>query len=202
MANTAPDKSAARMGNPWTVVTGKNTRFSYCNVFEPKSVNGGTPRYSTGLIVSKQDKKTMDILWAGVRAAYEKDKDKLRNKNGSVPSLESIKTPIRDGDVDRPDDPAYAGCVFLNANTDLKPNLYDASGNEILDRAEIYSGCYGRANISFFVFNTNGNRGIACRLNALQKIRDGEPLGGRVNALAAFLAAAEEEDDEEEDFLS
>ena len=190
------------MNNAAKVVTGKKTRFSYCNVFEPRSVNGGAPRYSVCLLIPKSDEATVKRLHAAVKAAYEANKDKLRNRNGTVPPMEAIKLPVRDGDVDRPDDPVYAGCLFVNANSDRKPEVYDAEGNEILDRAKIYSGCYGKAVISFFAFNTNGNRGIACGLRGLQKIRDGEPLGGRGNALADIMAADDGDDEGEEDFLA
>ncbi|BFL15915.1 hypothetical protein K190097F3_14160 [Enterocloster clostridioformis] len=58
----------------------------------------------------------------------------------------------------------------------------------------MYSGVYGRASISFYAFNSSGNRGIACSLNNLQKIADGEPLGGKSRAEDDFA-------DDEEDFL-
>lgn len=35
------------------VITGKNTRFSYLNANEPKSINGSTPKYSVSLIIPK-----------------------------------------------------------------------------------------------------------------------------------------------------
>ena len=72
----------------------------------------------------------------------------------------------------------------------------DADRNPILERSEVYSGVYGRASISLYAFNSNGSRGIACGLNNLQKIADGEPLGGKPRAEDDF---AEEDDD---DFLS
>ena len=37
--------------NPCKVITGVNTRWSYANVWEPKSINGGTPKYSVSLII-------------------------------------------------------------------------------------------------------------------------------------------------------
>ena len=191
-ANTAP-----RQKDPTVVITGKNTRFSYCNLKEPKSINGGTPRYGTALVVSKDDKQTVKALQDGQRAAYEKNKDRLKNKNGSIPPLESIKLAIRNGDLDRQDDPVYANCIFVNANSETQPKLYDANGLEIMDRSEIYSGCYGKAAVQFFVFNTNGNRGIGCHLLAVQKIRDGEPLGGVNVTIADFM-----EQDDDEDLLS
>ena len=56
----------------------------------------------------------------------------------------------------------------------------------ILDRAEVYSGCYARVSINFYAFNSNGNRGIACGLGNIQKVRDGEPLGGRSSAAVSY----------------
>lgn len=70
-----------------------------------------------------------------------------------------------------------------------------ADRNPILTRSEVYSGVYGRASITFYAFNSSGNRGIACGLNNLQKIRDGEPLGGKASAESDFAT------DEDDDFL-
>ncbi len=86
--------------------------------------------------------------------------------------------------------------MFLNANNTQAPGIVDADRQPILERREVYSGCFGRASISFYAFNTNGNKGIACSLNNLQKIKDGTPLGGHSRAEDDFA------DDEEEDFLS
>ena len=74
---------------------------------------------------------------------------------------------------------SYANSYFINANSGTAPGIVDADRNLILDNSEVYSGVYGRASINFYVFNSNGNKGIACGLNNLQKIRDGEPLGGK-----------------------
>ena len=189
-----PVNTAPRQKDPTLVITGKDTLFSYCNLAEPKSVNGGTPRFGMSAVVSKDDQATVKALRDGQRAAYEKYKDKLKNKNGSIPPMESIKLAIRDGDLDRPDDPVYANCVFVNANSESRPKLFDASGNAVMDSSEIYSGCYGKAAVSFFVFNTNGNRGIGCHLHAVQKIRDGEPLGGMNVTIADFMDTDDDED--------
>ena len=113
-----------------------------------------------------------------------------------VPALEDLKTPLRDGDRDRRDDPTYAGCMFINANSSAAPGIVDAGRQPILERSEVYSGVYGRASITLYAFNSNGNRGIACGLNNLQKIRDGEPLGSRSRAEDDFAA------DDGDDFLA
>ena len=99
-------------------------------------------------------------------------KSTLKGNSKSVPPLTAIKTPLRDGDTERPDDPAYKDSYFLNANSSTAPGIVDADCQPILQRSEVYSGVYGRASINFYAFNTNGNRGIAVGLNNLQKIRD------------------------------
>lgn len=67
--------------------------------------------------------------------------------------------------------------------------MVDASAAPILDRAEVYSGCYGRASITFYAFNTNGNKGVAVGLGNIQKLCGGEPLGGgNVSAESDFGA--------------
>ena len=183
--------------NPMKVITGKDTRWSYCNVWEAKAINGGTPKFSVSLLIPKTD--TVKKIKAAIEAAYREGEAKLKGNGKTVPPLTAIKTPLRDGDAERPDDPAYAGHYFLNANSATAPGIVDADCQPILTRSEVYSGVYGRASISFYAFNSSGNRGVACGLNNLQKIRDGEPLGGRASAESDFSDFDDEDDD---DFLS
>ena len=180
----------AKFNNPTKVITGVNTRWSYVNAWEPKSINGGAPKYSVSLIIPKSDTKTLEKIRAAIQAAYEEGQSKLKGNGRSVPALSALKTPLRDGDAERPDDEA------VNANSGTAPGIVDADRNPILERSEVYSGVYGRASINFYAFNSNGNKGIACGLNNLQKIRDGEPLGGKSRAEDDFAEA------DEEDFLS
>lgn len=186
----------AKFNNPTKVITGVNTRWSYVNAWEAKSINGGAPKFSVSLIIPKSDTKTIEKIKAAIQAAYEEGQGKLKGNGKSVPALSVLKTPLRDGDAERPDDEAYADAYFINANSATAPGIVDADRNPILDRSEVYSGVYGRASINFYAFNSNGNKGIACGLNNLQKIRDGEPLGGKSRAEDDFAT----EDDE--DFLS
>ena len=118
---------------------------------------------------------TVQKIKAAIQAAYEESQAKLKGNGRTVPPLTAIKTPLRDGDTERPDDPAYAGSYFINANFATAPGIVDADCNPILTRSEVYSGVYGRASINFYAFNSNGNKGITCGLNNLQKIRDDEP---------------------------
>ena len=147
------------------------------------------------LIIPKSDTVTVGKIKDAIKAAYEEGQSKLKGNNKSVPALSSIKTPLRDGDLDRPDDATYKGCYFINANSATAPGIVDAARQPILERSEVYSGVYGRASINFYAFNSNGNKGIACGLNNLQKISDGEPLGGKTRAEDDFA-------DEDEEFLS
>jgi hypothetical protein len=185
--------------NPMKVITGPNTRWSYANVWEAKSINGGTPKFSVSLIIPKSDTKTINAIKSAVEAAYKEGEAKLRGNSRTVPALSAIKTPLRDGDTERPDDEAYKNAYFVNANATTAPGIVDADLNPILSRSEVYSGVYGRASITFYAFNSSGNRGIACGLNNLQKIRDGEPLGSKASAESDF---AEFVNDDDDDFLS
>ena len=185
----------SKIANPTKVITGVNTRWSYANVWDPKSINGDAPKYSVSLIIPKSDTVTVNKIKVAIQASYEEGESKLKGTAKVCPALDVIKTPLRDGDLERPDNPAYAGSYFVNANATSAPGIVDADRNPILTRSEVYSGVYGRASISFYAFNSSGNKGIACGLNNLQKIRDGEPLGGKASAESDFAT------DDDDDFL-
>ena len=177
MENTA-NKNAV---NPAKVITGV-CRLSYANIWQAKSINGGAPKYSASVLIPKGDTKTVAKVKAAIQAAYEEGEGKLKGNGKTAPSLVSLKTPLRDGDTERPDDEAYAGHWFINANSNTAPGVVDSNREPIYDTSEIYSGVYARVSLSFYAFNSNGNRGIACALQNIQKVRDGEPLGGKSKA--------------------
>ena len=187
----------AKLANPMKVITGKDTRWSYANVWEAKSINGGTPKYSVSLIIPKSDTATVEKIQAAIQAAYEEGQGKLKGSSRIVPALEDLKTPLRDGDRERPGDEAYRNSWFVNANSISKPGIVDADLNPIIDSSELYSGIICRASITFYAFNNSGNRGIACGLNNLQKLADGKPLGGHSRAEDDFG----DDEDEDDDFL-
>lgn len=173
------------------VVTG-TVRLSYAHIWEPASINGSDEKYSVSLIIPKSDTKTVKAIQDAVEQAKQDGKAKF---GGKIPA--NLKLPLRDGDIERPDDESYANCYFINANSKDKPQIVDTKVQPILDRNEVYSGCYARVSISLYAFNTNGNKGIACGLGNIQKIADGEPLGGRSRAEDDFTAF-----DDDDDFLS
>lgn len=178
------------------VITGPNTVFSYLNCWEPKALSeNATPKYSVSLIIKKSDIKTVEKIKKAIEFAYKEGESKLKGNGKSIPPLAALKTPLRDGDIERPDDEAYKECYFINANSNHAPGIVDGSCNQILDRSEMYSGVIGRASITFYAFNSNGNKGIACSLNNLQKLKDGEPLGSKASAESDFST------DDTDDFL-
>ena len=165
-------------------------RFSYLHCWEANAVDGGEPKYSVSAIIPKSDTETIEKIKIAIEQAK---KDSLSKWGGRIPA--NLKLPLRDGDIDRPEDEAYADSYFFNANSRQAPQVVDKNVQPILDQSEVYSGCYGRISVNFYGFNNNGNRGIAAGLGNIQKLKDGEPLGGRANAEEDFEAL------EEEDFL-
>ena len=129
--------------NPTKVITGPETRWSYANVWDAKSINGGAPKFSVSLIIPKSDTKTLEKIRAAIQAAYDEGQSKLKGNGKSVPALSALKTPLRDGDTERPDDEAYANAYFVNANSGTAPGIVDADRQPIIDRSEVYSGVYG-----------------------------------------------------------
>lgn len=166
---------------PTKVVTGK-VRFSYANVWEPKQMmeNGkpvGKPKYSVVLLIPKKNKA--DIKRIEDAIAVAKELGKASTWKGKIPA--GLKMPLHDGDEKFNEDPEkyapYEGMVYLSAKSDTKPGIIDKAGNEIIERDEFYSGCYGKASVNFYPFD-NVSKGIGCGLNNLMKTEDGENLGG------------------------
>lgn len=185
------------------VITGK-VRLSYAHVFKPASIDGGDEKYSTAILIPKDDKDTLRKIKAAVDAAKEQGRSKW---GGKIPN--SLKTPLRDGDEDRPDDDVYAGHYFLNASSKTKPEIAKPIGKgadgktkfqEITDSTEVYSGCYARVSLNFYPFDVKGNRGVAAGLNSVVKVQDGEFLGGRAS-LDDDFADAEFDDYDDDSYL-
>lgn len=173
------------------VVTGV-VRLSYANVWTAKSINGGAEKYSVSVIIPKDDTKTLNAINCAIDTAIKEGASKF---GGKVPNKASLKLPLRDGDSER-DDEAYKNAYFVNANSKVAPQIVDRELNPIIDKDEVYSGVYARVSMTFYSFNSNGSKGVACGLGNIQKVRDGEPLGGRSSADDDFATAVDD------DFLS
>lgn len=165
-------------------------RFSYCHVFQPEAASeGAEKKYSVSLIIPKSNAKLAEAIRHAIEAAKAAG---LASKfGGRMPA--TLKTPLRDGDLERPEDEAYAGSWFINAASKTKPGLVKrvrVNGEnklvEISNEDDFYSGCYGFATVNFYAYSSAGNRGIAAGLNNILKTRDGEYLGGRSSAESDF----------------
>ena len=185
----------SKIANPTKVITGVNTRWSYANVWDPKSINGGAPKYSVSLIIPKSDTVTVNKIKAAIQAAYEEGESKLKGTAKVCPALDVIKTPLRDGDKERPGDEAYKDSYFINATSKTAPGIIDQNKIKLTDATALYSGCYVRVSINFYAFNFNGSKGIAAGLNNVQKWADGEFLGGCSNAESDFDELDSDDDD-------
>lgn len=169
------------------VVTGK-VRLSYVHLFTPNAgQNGGDPKYSTTLLIPKSDIGTKQRIDSAVNAAIEYGISK--KFNGVRPPI--INSPVHDGDGVMPSSgmPYSEECKghwVLNASNKDKQDVVDMNLNPIINQSDIYSGIYARVSISFFPYANSGKKGIGCSLGPVQKLEDGEPLGGRISAASAF----------------
>ena len=166
-------------------------RISFANIWEPKAINGGDEKYSVSCLIPKSDKKTLARIQKAVEAA--KEDGKTRKWSGKIPP--NLKLPLRDGDIDRPDDENYEDCYFLNASSKDAPQVVDRKVNPVLDPMMVYSGCYCNVSVNFYAFNANGNRGVAAGLGNIQFVCDGERLSGKASADADFDALEDDDED-------
>lgn len=168
------------------VVTGK-VRLSYTYLFEPRAGTNDDgsekkPQYQTAIIIPKADTATLTKIRNAVEAARQAGAAKWK---GKVLTADQLKMPLRDGDLQRPDDEAFKDSYFINCNSGTQPGIVDKDLNPILDKTAVYSGCYARVQINFYPF-ANKSNGIAAGLDNVQKLADGEPLAGRDRAEDVF----------------
>ncbi|MDT8900047.1 DUF2815 family protein [Anaeroselena agilis] len=159
---------------PTKLVTGK-VRLSYAFLTAPKKNDAGEDVWSCQVLIPKSDTATIEKYKACI-AAVKASPAAVGKWGGKVPG--ELKLPLRDGDASADEFPERKGCWFFNANAYEAPKLVDANLQPIMDASEIYSGIYGRVSVNFFAFNNSGNKGIGVGLNSVQKLKDGEPLGG------------------------
>lgn len=157
-------------------------RFSFCNVFKPRTNEDGSEgKYSVQILVPKTDKRAVEMIESSVEAAKQIGKD--RCWGGKIPPASKLKLPLRDGDEEMEDDDIYAGMYFFNASSpnDHQPGAAVLDGGNVsqaLDEDDFYSGCYGAAVVNFYPYSVSGNVGVAAGLNNVIKTRDGDRLGG------------------------
>lgn len=168
-------------------VTTNKVRFAFCNLDEPVTINGGKEaKYSLLIYFPKDDKENINLLNEAIEAAYDTDDGQHLTKGGKSPKpdLKSVPIPVRDGDEDSEIE-FLKGCYFINATSRFKPECVNVAIEKI-EPSEVYAGCYGRVSLNFYTYAAAGRRGIGCSLCNVQKLEDGEPLGGRKTARDDF----------------
>lgn len=116
----------------------------------------------------------------------------------------NLKTPFRLQDekekVDEDSGEKYMpagyekGAVFMNLKSQFAPQIIDGKRQDIIDESEIYSGVYLRASVRAFAYEMKGNAGVSFGLGNVQKVKDGDKLGGRPKAQNEFQAIDDSED--------
>ena len=185
-----------------TKVTTGVVRLSYANLLEPKAIQEGQEaKFSVSLIISKDDKDTLKMVKEAIAEATELGLSKFGGKKPA-----GLRTPVRDGDEERPDDETYANSYFINANSKQKPKILEfvkftpegkvvAAKEPLTSSDDVYSGMYAQVSVNFFAYNTGGNKGIGAGLGNVLKVDDGERLGGGSSAEDDF-----DLDDNDDDF--
>lgn len=169
-------------------------RISYEHVWEPKAIRDSDPKYSVSLIIPKSDTKTIEKIEKAIQEAITEGVAK--KYEGKRPKDAALKLPLRDGDLERDEDAAYVDSMFLNASSKDKPGIVNRRTEPILDRDEVYSGCYCNVSVNFYPFNFQGKKGVAAGLGNIQKVKDGEPLSGRtIMAADEFTDLGDGDDD-------
>lgn len=167
-------------------------RLSYTHVFEKYAPNGdnATPKYMTNVLIPETETETVEAVKKAIEAA--KNNGITSKWGGKLPK--KLDMPLHDGN--EKDDEVYAGHLYMNAKSTTRPGIVDRNKVPIVDEEEVYSGVWAIVSLTFFPFDANGNRGVACGLNNIMKFKDDEKLGGRVSADADF-ADLDMEDDED-----
>lgn len=164
-------------------------RLSYTHLFEKYTPEGGGDgKYMTNVLIPKGEKKTVEAINKAIDAA--KKAGIVGKWGGKEPK--KLDMPLHDGE--EKDDEVYEGHLYVNAKCSTRPGIVDRQKNPITDEEEIYSGVWAYVSVTFYPYDVNGNRGVACGLNNIMKFKDDERLGGRTSAEADFEDFDDEED--------
>lgn len=180
MTNSAPKE---------TLIT-PEFRVSFAHVFRPQPPMAGSkpdakPKYGVTMLFAP-GADLSKLKAAAAEAAQEKFGKRLADPIFAA----KVRTPFRD-QGEKPELEGYVkGSIFVNATSAQRPGLVDHNVQAIINEADFYSGCYAVASVNAFAYEQMGNVGVAFGVNNIQKVRDGEPLGGRTRPEADFKPVA------------
>lgn len=182
------------MANPTQIVL-ENVRLSYVHIFKAFSNDPNqTPKFSTTILIPKDNAKNKASLDAAIAAATAAGK--MGKWNGVVPPI--VPNPVHDGDGVKQDGTPFGaeckGCWVMTASSpsDRPIEVVDRNMQRVLDSTQVYSGIYANVCVNFYAYAYQGKKGIGVGLGPIQKVADGEALGGTTpSADSCFSALGE-----------
>lgn len=169
-------------------------RVSFPSVFEksgPPGTDAKKLKYSVVMLfnlVEIEKNPAQKALWdAMLNAAKACAVDKWHDK---MP--QGLVSPFRNGTEKEQYDGYGEGVIFLTAKTERRPGIVDQNVNRIIDPEDFYAGCYAHADINPYAWSYMGKNGIGFGLQNVQKIADGERIGGGASAESSFDAIDED----------
>ncbi len=164
-------------------------RVSFPNVFEPKSFENGPLKYSITMLFDKDTDLT-----ALKKAAHNA---KLEAWGPKEKWPKNLRSPFRDGN-EKENLQGYQDCIFVSASSKQRPGVIDKNKEPITAEDEtFYAGCYARATLIAFAYDTAGNKGVSFALQNIQKLADGEQFSGKKSAADDFDVVEDASDDKE-----
>lgn len=146
----------------------------FANVWQPRPNKDPSKPAKYGVTILWPKGTDLTILKNAAKAAVEK-------KFGDKPPP-NLRSPFRDGDVVRPDDPVFKNKIFVSARSKDKPGVVDRGVHAITNEMDFYSGCTALVTINAFYYEHEGNKGVSFALGNIQKVADGTRLTGQRTA--------------------
>lgn len=143
---------------------------SFPNLFEPKSINNGAPKYTCSIVIKKSDPQVQTIKSAIDRAI-----------NDGFPSGFPAKGKLclKKGDEECPEDQKMHDYVIVScaAGEAYKPAIVDLDRKPIVDRSKVYAGLVCWFAINVYPYKMDMSKGIACGLNGVMVTEELGELG-------------------------
>ena len=146
-------------------------RVAFPNVFKPKLNQQNEPKYG---LVMLFDKNT-DI------SELKELADEVAREKWPKGVPTDLRSPFRDGNEKADKYDGFKDTIAVTANSNYKPGLVNQNVEEIINQEDFYSGCYARATVNAYAYEKLGNRGVSFSVQNIQKLDDGEYLGGKSN---------------------
>ncbi len=176
-------------------------RASYLNVFEARAVDASKPnenkQYGVEMwfrVAEKCDERLMDQPIVKIDDLVKAANAAAAEKWGVDPTKwpKGLKNPMKKGeDLTGKNGTLAGGIVVRTARKEAfgRPVVVDQNVKDIIDKTQVYSGCYMIAKIHCYAWeHPTGGKGVSFTLDMLQLVKDGEPLGNRLEAADAFAS--------------